>query len=276
VTQDVSFADFDYVRKLVYEHSAIVLGDTKDYLVDARLAPLAHREGLGSVAELVRTLRRGSTRLRDEVIAAMATNETTFFRDVHPFEALADVVIPDVLSRNGGRSLALWSGAASTGQEAYSMAMIVRERFPSLTNVRILGTDLSDDVLDRARAGRFPQLEINRGLPARLLVKYFTRDGTAWQLSDLIRNAVTFRRMNLARPFEGVPTMDVIFMRNVLIYFDVPTKVEVLRRVAQVLRPGGYLFLGGAETTYGINDSFERVYSGKTVFYRLGQGSEAR
>ena len=276
MTQEVSFADFDFVRRLVYEHSAIALDDTKDYLVGARLAPVARREGLGSVTELVRSLRSGETRLRDEVIAAMATNETTFFRDIHPFEALADFVIPDVLGGNGGRSLTMWSGAASTGQEPYSMAMIVRERFPAVPNVHILGTDLSDDVLARARAGRFPQLEVNRGLPTRLLVKYFTHDGAAWQLTDSIREMVTFRRMNLARPFDVLPAMDVIFLRNVLIYFDTPTKMDVLRRVSQVLRPGGYLFLGGAETTYGIDESFERVYAGKTVFYRLDRAKVTR
>jgi chemotaxis protein methyltransferase CheR len=206
------------------------------------------------------------------VIAAVATNETTFFRDVHPFDALRDVVIPAVLAVNGGRSLAMWSAAASTGQEAYSMAMVVREHFPLVPDVTILATDLSTDVLERARSGTFPQLEVNRGLPVRMLVKYFERNGRDWQLSGDIRGMVTFRRLNLARPFAGLPPMDVVFLRNVLIYFDVPTKIEVLQRVAQVLRPGGYLFLGGAETTYGLNESFERVHPGKTVWYQLGQG----
>jgi chemotaxis protein methyltransferase CheR len=276
VTQPVSFADFDFVRKLVYEHSAIALDDSKEYLIEARLAPIAVREGLPSVTALVRSLRLGGTRLRDDVVAAVATNETTFFRDVHPFDALRDVVIPEVLAANGGRSLAMWSAAASTGQEAYSMAMVVREHFPDVPDVTILGTDLSADVIARARNGRFPQLEVNRGLPARLLVKHFERDGMTWQLSEPIRRMVTFRQLNLARPFHGVPTMDIVFLRNVLIYFDVATKTEVLLRVAEVLRPGGYLFLGGAETTYGFNASFERVHLGKTVFYRLGRGKERR
>jgi chemotaxis protein methyltransferase CheR len=268
MAEDVSLADFDFVRQLVYEHSAITLDDTKGYLVQARLAPLADRAGLPSVAELVRTLRRGELRLRNDVIAAVATKETTFFRDVHPFDALRDVVIPDVLAANGGRRLAIWSAAASTGQEAYSTAMVGREHFSSVPDVTILGTDLLPEVVERARAGRFAQLEVNRGLPARLLVKYFQRDGGSWQLSDEIRRMVMFRELNLARPFSGVPPMDVIFLRNVLIYFDAATKIEVMARVAEVLRPGGYLLLGGSETMIGISDAFERVYVGKTVFYR--------
>jgi chemotaxis protein methyltransferase CheR len=165
----------------------------------------------------------------------------------------------------------MWSAAASTGQEAYSMAMMVREHFPSVPEVTILATDLLPEVVDRARAGRFAQLEVNRGLPARLLVKYFQRDGTSWQLSDEIRHMVMFRDLNLARPFFGVPPMDVIFLRNVLIYFDTPTKMAVLTRIAEVLRPSGYLVLGGSETMIGISEVFEPVYIGKTVFYRFRQ-----
>lgn len=265
----VSYADFDYVRKMVYELSAISLDNSKDYLVEARLAPIVHREGLASVAELVASLRSGCERLRDDVVAAVATNETSFFRDVHPFEALGDVILPGVLAANGGQHLAMWSAAASTGQEAYSLAMLVRERFPALDDVTILATDLSADILDRARSGRFTHLEANRGLPARLLVKHFEQDGRDWLLKPDVRKMVTFRHHNLARPFVGVPRMDVILLRNVLIYFDTPTKAAVLREVARVLRPGGHLFLGTSETTYGIDDSYERVQVGKTVCYRL-------
>jgi chemotaxis protein methyltransferase CheR len=268
----VSLTDFDFVRKLVYDDSAIALDDSKEYLVEARLAPIARREGLSSVSELVRRLRNGEPRLRHDVVEAVATNETTFFRDVHPFDALRDVLIPEVLAANGGRSLALWSAAASTGQEAYSLAMLVRDHFPHVPNVTILGTDFAADVLARARIGRFSQLEVNRGLPARLLVKHFVREGREWQLSDDIRRMVRFRQLNLAQPITGLPAIDIVFLRNVLIYFDVSTKGQVLRRVANVLRPGGYLFLGGSETTYGIDDSFELVRpSPKTVCYRRHQ-----
>ena len=275
--QQVSLADFNFVRELVHEHSAIALDDSKEYLVEARLAPIARREGLSSVTELIRRVRNGETRLRHDVVSAVATNETTFFRDVHPFDALRDVLIPEVLAANGGRSLALWSAAASTGQEAYSLAMVVSDHFPHIPNVTILGTDFSADVLERARIAKFSQLEVNRGLPARLLIKHFVRDGREWQLSDDIRRMVTFRQLNLARPLDRMPGIDIVFLRNVLIYFDMPTKVEVLRQVAKVLRPGGYLFLGGSETTYGIDDSFERVHpTPKTVCYRLHQVKAGR
>jgi chemotaxis protein methyltransferase CheR len=192
---------------------------------------------------------------------------------VHPFDALREVIIPEVLANNGGRHLSMWSAAASTGQEAYSLALLVREHFPQVPNVAILGTDFSADVLARARIGCFSQLEVNRGLPVRLLVKYFSQDGRDWRLSDQIRRMVTFRQLNLDRPLVEVPSMDIVFLRNVLIYFDGPTKAQVIERVARVLRPGGYLFLGGAETTYGISESFERVVPWpKAVCYRLIKG----
>ena len=277
ITGQVTPADFDFVRKLVYEHSAIALDETKEYLVEARLAPLARREGLPSITELVRCLRDGETRLRDDVIAAVATNETTFFRDVHPFDALRDVVIPNVLKANGGRRLALWSAAASTGQEAYSIAMVVREHFSHVPDITILGTDLGAGVLARARTGTFSQFDVNRGIPTRLLVKYFSRHATKWQASDELRQMVTFRQLNLARSFDSVPPMDVVFLRNVLIYFDKATKIQVLDRIGEVLRPRGYLFLGGSETTHGITNSFEQVHvDAKTVCYRFDQGKAGR
>ena len=265
----VSCSDFEFVRKLVHEHSSIALSNGKEYLVEARLGPVAQREGLESVADLVAILRKGDARLRDDVLHAMATHETSFFRDVHPFDALRQTIIPEVLLSNGGRRLSMWSCAASTGQEAYSLALVVREHFPTIANLTILATDLSRDVLSRAADGRFSQLEVNRGLPAPLLVKYFERDGREWVLKPAVRSMVTFSALNLARPLVGVPLMDVVFLRNVMIYFDGPAKATLLKGVAQILRPGGYLILGGAETTYGIDDSYERVMVGKTACYRL-------
>jgi chemotaxis protein methyltransferase CheR len=179
-----------------------------------------------------------------------------------------------VLAANGGRRLDLWSAAASTGQEAYSMAMILKESYPDVRCATVLATDLSAEVVARARQGRFRQLEVNRGLPARLLVRHFHQDGTAWQISEELRRRVEFRQLNLARAFVGVGAMDVVFLRNVLIYFDAQARVDVLQRVANVLRPGGFLFLGAAETTYAIDRSFERVSVGKTFCYRLGQRNE--
>jgi len=271
----VSLVDFDFVRQLVYDHSAIALDDTKNYLVEARLAPIALREGFLSVGDLVSTLRDGSASLRDDVVAAVATNETSFFRDLHPFDALREFVIPAVLKANGGRRLHMWSAAASTGQEAFSLAMVAQERVPPIPDLSILATDLSAEVLAKARRGRYSQLEVNRGLPARLLVKHFERDGREWLVKpDLLRH-VTFRTMNLARPFRNVPKMDVIFLRNVLIYFDDARKAEVLAQVAKVMRPGGYLFLGGSETTYGINSLFERLHIGKAMCHRLVAGDRS-
>jgi chemotaxis protein methyltransferase CheR len=264
----VSCTDYEFIRKLVHDQSSIALGLGKEYLVEARLAPVMQREGLGSVGDLVTVLRTGDAHLRGEVVDAMSTNETLFFRDVHPFDALRETVIPETLAANGGRSLAMWSAAASTGQEAYSMGMLVREQFSLVRNVTILGTDLSAEVIARAASGRYTQLEVNRGLPASLLVKYFERDGREWTLKPSIRDMVTFRQANLARPLRGIPPMDIIFLRNVLIYFDRGTKEAVLAQVARVLRPGGYLFLGACETTYGVDDSYERVIVGRTSCYR--------
>jgi chemotaxis protein methyltransferase CheR len=264
-----SVEDFEFVRRLLRERSAIAIEPGKEYLVEARLAPLARREGLASVADLVRVLRSGASRLTTAVVEAMTTNETSFFRDIHPFEALRTEVIPRILSANGGSRLAMWSAAAATGQEAYSLALLVREHFRHLTNVTILGTDLAQGVLDRARSGRFTQLEVNRGLPASLLVRYFSQDGVEWQIDDTVRRMVTFRQANLAQPLIGIPPMDVIFLRNVLIYFDAETKRRVLAEIARVLRPGGFLFLGGPETTYGIDPSYERFQVGRTVCYQL-------
>jgi chemotaxis protein methyltransferase CheR len=249
-----------------------VLDDGKEYLVEARLAPVAEREGVGSVAELIGRVRTGAPSLREDVVSAMTTNETSFFRDLHPFEALRTTILPQVLDANGGRSLAMWSAAASTGQEAYSLALLVAEHFPSVPSVTILGTDLSRDVLERAAAGRFTQLEVNRGLPAALLVRHFERHGREWQVKPSIRRMVTFRQLNLTRSLPPLPPMDVVFLRNVLIYFDLPTRAQVLRAVAGVLRPEGYLFLGGAETTHNIHDGYEVVRCGRTVVFRLKPG----
>lgn len=265
----VSLVDFNFVRDLVYDRSAIALDDSKDYLVEARLAPIVLREGLPSLAELVTSLRAGSETLREDVVAAVATHETSFFRDAHPFDALRDVVIPSVLAANGGRRLHMWSAAASTGQEAFSLAMVALEHVPHIRELSILATDMSTAVLTKARSGRYSQAEVNRGLPARLLVKHFERDGREWQLKPAVRNQVTFRQVNLARPLHGIPLMDVILLRNVLIYFDDARKAKVLAQVARLLRPGGYLFLGGSETTYGFTNSFERLPIGKAMCNRL-------
>jgi chemotaxis protein methyltransferase CheR len=270
----VSLTDYEFIRKLVHDRSSIALGAGKEYLVDARLGSVAQREGLGSVGDLVHRLRMGDPRVRDDVVNAMATNETCFFRDVHPFDALREIIIPEILGGNNTQPLAMWSAAASTGQEAYSLAMLVRENFPLASNVTILATDFASDVLARAESGTFTQLEVNRGLPAALLVKNFERDGRDWRVKPAVRAMVTFRQVNLAQSLQSVPPMDIIFLRNVLIYFDLATKRAVLTEIARRLRPGGYLFLGASETTYGIDDWYERVSVGRTTCYRCRKGHE--
>ena len=264
----VSVRDYEFIRKVVHDRSSIVLGAGKEYLVDARLGSVVTSEGLGSVGDLVDRVRAGDPHVRDVVVNAMATHETSFFRDVHPFEGLRGTIIPEILAANGARRLAMWSAAASTGQEAYSMAMLVRENFAFVPNVTILATDFASDVIARAASGNFSQLEVNRGLPVSLLVKYFERHGLQWRVSSAVRALMTFRQLNVAQPFDGIPLMDVIFLRNVLIYFDFATKRTVLTEIAQRLRPGGYLVLGACETTHGANDSYERVSVGKTTCYR--------
>src|SRR5581483_5140684 len=270
----LSELEFDYVRRLVYEGSAIVLEPTKSYLAETRLIQLARQEGLTTVSDLVARMRGASCNngLHRRVVEAMTTNETSFFRDIHPFDAMKGAVMPALVEqRRDTRALDIWSAACSTGQEAYTIAMVLREHFPELASwkVRILCTDLSRDVLEKARSGRYGELEVNRGRPATLLVKYFKRDGLHYQVKDDLRQMMDFREMNLATAWPSLPRMDVVFLRNVLIYFDVATKRRILAGVRDLLRPDGVLFLGGAETTLNLDDGFERVVVGKATCYRL-------
>jgi chemotaxis protein methyltransferase CheR len=265
--------DFDYVRKLLLDRSAVVLEADKQYLVETRLLPLSRQLNLNSVGELIAHLRScPANGLHTQVVEAMVTTETSFFRDVRPFESLRKVVIPELLQkRRAERRLNVWCSASSTGQEPYSLALLLREHFPELAGwkVALLATDLSREVLARARAGRYSQLEVNRGLPAALLVKYFRQHGATWQLSDDVRGMVEFREFNLARPWPPLPRMDLVLLRNVMIYFDVGTKKAILGQVARLLRPDGYLLLGGAETTFNLDGSYRRVEQLKAGFYQL-------
>lgn len=265
-------ADFDYIRDLVRREAAIVLEPGKEYLAVTRLDPIARSEGLGSVSDLVARLRaQGRSPLHEEVVDALTTNETSFFRDLHPFESLRTHVLPEPMERNAWRrSLSIWCAACSTGQEPYSVAMLIREHFPELLrwDLRILATDISSSALAKADSGRYGQLEVNRGLPAQLLLKYFRRAGAHWELDAEVRRMVRFQRHNLVGIWSGFPPFDLVFLRNVLIYFDLETKRAVLARIRSVLRPGGYLLLGGSETTLNIDDGFERVPIGRTTWYR--------
>jgi chemotaxis protein methyltransferase CheR len=265
--------EFDFIRGLVQEQSAIVLERDKVYLAETRLSALARREGFGSVNDIVAHLRfRPDNGLKCKVLEAMATTETSFFRDCHPFESLRQVVIPELLrQRAAQRCLYIWSGACSSGQEPYSLAMLLLDSFPALAGwtVRILATDMSNEMLDRARQGVYSQLEVSRGLPARLLARFFQQQGTEWRIHEEVRRLVEFRPMNLIGPWPALPYLDMVLLRNVLIYFDLPTKKMILTKIGQVLRPGGYLFLGGAETTLNIDDRFERIQFERSSYYRL-------
>lgn len=266
-----SAAALNYVRSLVRLRAGIVLDEGKDYLIETRLATVAQELGLASVEDVIARARTpANTNVEARVVEALTTNETTFFRDVYPFEALRTHVLPEVLAaRAATRTLRIWSAASSSGQEPYSIAMTLREHFPELATwrVKILATDLSEGVLARARAGRYRQLEVNRGLPAPMLVKYFTRDGNDWCVHQTLRDMVEFSAFNLVTEMGRYPQVDIVFVRNVLFYFDLPTKQAVLRRVAELLPRDGVLFLGGTETTT-LDDVYERVTAGRSMFYR--------
>jgi chemotaxis protein methyltransferase CheR len=263
---------FQYICHLVRERSAIVLDPGKAYLVEARLSPVARNHGLTSLSDLVAAMRRPTSReLVREVIEAMTTNETSFFRDIHPFDAIRTAIIPDLIQkRSGERTLNIWSNACSSGQEIYSIAMILREHFPLLSNwkVRLVATDLSSQILNRAREGLFNQTEVNRGLPLPLLLKYFKKEGMQWRINSDIRDSIEFRELNLVETWPSLPPMDIVFLRNVLIYFSTDTKKAILAKLRRNLRPDGCLFLGAAETTMNLDTSFVRVEVGKTVCYR--------
>lgn len=271
----VSAADFDYVRTLVRARAGIVLEPGKEYLVESRLAPVARTQGLGGIADLVAALRQGAPGLETLVVDAMTTNETSFFRDIHPFEALRTQVLPQLIERRrANRELSLWCAAASSGQEPASICMLLREHFPELTGwrLRFLATDISPSMIERARRGRYSQLEVNRGLPASYLVKYFERQGAEWQLRPEIRDMVEYRLLNLAEPWPTVGQMDIVLIRNVLIYFDRDTKKRVLQGIRKILRPDGFLVLGSSETTFNIDESWTSRTFGKSIFYQPQAG----
>jgi chemotaxis protein methyltransferase CheR len=265
--------DFDFIRQLLRERSAIALEPDKRYLAESRLEPLAHRLNLGSIAQLVARVRSDvDSGIKRQIIEAMVTSESSFFRDHQVFEALRKAVIPDLIDRRRNeRRLSIWCAASAAGQEPYSLALMLREHFPELRTWQVvfLASDISQEVLAKARLGRYNQIEVNRGLPATLLVKYFEQHGTEWQLDPVVRNMVEFREINLAQPWPPLPRMDLILIRNVMIYFDIDTKKTILTNVSNLLRADGYLLLGGAETTLNLNDSYRRVELHKAGFYQL-------
>jgi chemotaxis protein methyltransferase CheR len=268
--------DYACFARVLRERCAIVLEPGKEYLLEARLAPVVRRHGLTAVADIAGRLRTaGDNGLATEVVEAMVTTETSFFRDIHPFDAIRKVVVPDLVrARQSTRHLNIWCAASASGQEPYTVALLLKEYFTELKDwtVIILATDISREMLRRSKEGRYSQVEVNRGLPINLLLKYFRQEGAFWQLRDDVRSMVDFQPLNLAAPWPYMPAMDLVLLRNVMIYFDVETKKSILRRVARVLRPDGYLVLGGAETTFGLDDSYRRIDNIKAGFYQLLAG----
>jgi chemotaxis protein methyltransferase CheR len=268
--------DFELVRRVVHEGAAIVLEDGKEYLVESRLLPVARQRGLGTVAELVEWLRKDLTgELRTVVVEALTTNETSFFRDGRPFQALADEILPGLIaSRATERQLTVWSAACSSGQEVYSTAIVLQEALADRPawRPRIIASDVSRAMVERTREGLYTQLEVNRGLPVQGLMEHFSREGTQWRVHDSLRAMVETRQINLAATWPALPRMDLILLRNVMIYFDTPTKRRILANVRSLLRPGGYLLLGGSETTLNLDGNFERVSFGNMSAYRVAEG----
>lgn len=268
---ELSRADFDYLCRLVADSSGIVLDLDKVYIVETRLLGMFRREGFSDLAGMLAAARHRSA-LRTTLVETMTTNETSFFRDLHPFEVLKTEIIPErVAARGADRQLNIWCAACSSGQEPYSLAILLREHFPELVRdwtIRILATDLSGEMVSRAAEGRFSQLEINRGLPIKYLVKYFVKEGAEWAIRDEVRTAIEFRPLNLIAPWLNVPPLDIVLMRNVLIYFGLETRRQILSRMRRLFRPGGWLLLGSAETTMGVDETFTRETLGKVSVFR--------
>jgi chemotaxis protein methyltransferase CheR len=268
--------DYDYLQKMLKDRSGLMLSADKKYLLESRLLPLARKVGVAGISELVAKMKGGSEALILDVVEAMTTNETFFFRDKTPFDHFKETVIPELLrARAGRRSLRIWCAAASTGQEPYSLAMILKEMGAALNGwrVEIVATDLSPEVLEKSRSGIYTQFEVQRGLPIQLLVKHFTQVGAMWQLNADTKAMVQFRPFNLLQDFAPLGKFDIIFCRNVLIYFDQPTKTDIFKRLAKATEPDGYLFLGAAETVVGLSDQYRICPNRRGVY--LPNGADA-
>jgi chemotaxis protein methyltransferase CheR len=268
-------AVFAYAAQLLKERSAILLEAGKEYLLEARVTPLAKRHGMNTAEEyLLKVQQTRDEQLIHQLIEAMVTTETMFFRDITPFESLRKSVLPELIrARSDVKRLTIWCAASSSGQEPYTIAMIVKEDFPELSNwsVKLLATDLSQDMLLRSRAGRYSQFEVNRGVPPPLLLKYFQQVGSNWEVIEPIRRMVEFQQLNIATKWPPLPKCDLIFIRNVMIYFDAETKKTILRQAADLLADDGYLVLGGAETTFHLVDFFDRIDHLNHGFYRVNR-----
>jgi len=257
----MSPAEYDYLRQFLKGRSGLVLSNEKQYLIESRLLPVARKAGLQSIAALVAKLKEPrETVLAEAVVEAMTTNESFFYRDKTPFEHFTQVMMPELLKKRASqKKLRIWCAAASTGQEPYTLAMCLKEMEAKIAGwrIEIIGTDISNEVLDRAKAGTYTQFEVQRGLPIQMLLKYFTQQGESWTISPQLRSMVQWKKFNLLESFASLGHFDIVFCRNVLIYFDQQTKVDILGRIAKITAPDGYLVLGAAETVVGLTDAFK-------------------
>ncbi len=252
--------DYDYLRKLLKDHSGLDLSADKQYLIESRLLPLSRKCGLAGISELVLKMKGGSAAITTQVVEAMTTNETFFFRDKVPFDHFRDTIMPEILqARASRRSVRIWCAAGSTGQEPYSLAMCLKEMSAATSGwrIEIIATDLSQEVLEKSKSGIYSQFEVQRGLPIQMLVKYFKQNGELWQVNADLRAMVQHRQLNLLHDFSQLGTFDVIFCRNVLIYFDQDTKINIFNRLAKATEADGFLVLGAAETVVGLTDVFK-------------------
>jgi len=265
--------DFDFVAQMLKRRSGLVITPEKIYLLESRVGPISRKHGVAGLDAIVAKLKTGDEALALEVTEAMTTNESFFFRDKTPFDHFEKLMLPELLkARATQRRLRIWCAAASTGQEPYSLGMVLKEKAALVKDwrIEILGTDLSKDVLARAEAGVYSQFEVQRGLAIQLLVKYFAKDGEQWRIKDEIRSMIQYRAFNLLDPFTGFGTFDIVFCRNVLIYFDEATKRNILERIAQLMPADGYLLLGAAETVIGVTNAFTPVENARGLYMKQG------
>ncbi len=262
--------DYEYLRKTLKDHSGLDLSSDKQYLIESRLLPLSRKAGLSGISELVQKMKGGAAGLTTQVVEAMTTNETFFFRDKVPFDHFRNSIMPEILQvRSNRKNIRIWCAAGSTGQEPYSLAMCLKEMGAAIAGwrIEIIATDLSQDVLEKSRSGIYSQFEVQRGLPIQLLVKYFKQTGELWQINADIRAMIAHRQLNLLHDFSQLGVFDVIFCRNVLIYFDQDTKINIFNRLAKTTEPDGFLVLGAAETVVGLTDTF-KPYPERRGLYR--------
>lgn len=267
--EGIALDNYRFLQRHVYNESGIVLENDKHYLFESRLAPIVRQHGLTSINDLCALIiATRQPEIGRQVVEAMTTNETYFFRDPAHYDAIRSVLLPRLREeRAGARKLRFWSAASSTGQEAYSLAMTLLDEGFKDWSIQILGTDFSKPIVERARSGVYQQIEVNRGLPAALLVKHFRRSGVEWRLSEELRQMVRFETIDLRGSMRALGPFDLVFCRNVMIYFDAETKARIMKEIHGTLFRGGWLLLGGAETAFGVEEWFEKQSIGSATVY---------